>query len=374
MKKAVKCAIEIAKWKRFHLVHKRLARSQLLMALESGHSISVATKRQCEEYSMEVLGSMRFSPWLVFYSAIAGEFREGWIPDNFFGSHIVPSLQGAYGKISDLRALGVRLFGDHHFCDLVYFVNGVFFHNEDRISVEAVPKLLFQNDDLVIFKADNTSQSLGVEIFNAENFCPEKVRAIGNGVFQRFLKQPSVLDKFAPGAVATLRLNTIINKKGDAEVRSGHIRFAMKGDKFLKASNQIRVPVDLANGRFWDYGYTVNWLRVEKHPDTLVGFAGLAIPSFASCKEIVLRLHRSFPLVQMIGWDLAVSVDGKCYVLEWNGWNNGLPFSEAVQGPCYADLGWEKLPSPPGAFSPNTGLAGLIRRDRRESLQKSCDT
>lgn len=351
MKTIIKRGFDTVKWERFHLLHRQLARSELSKALKSGHHVSPTTARRCGEYAADVFGSKRFAPWLVFYSAIAGEFREGWIPDNFFGSRIVPALQGRYGNVSELRALGARLFGDDYFCDLAYFANGAFSTKHHLVPERAVSELLFQDNDLVIFKADNTSQSLGIKIFDVTNFDTESIREIGSGVFQKFLKQDRKLDEFAPGAVATLRLNTILTDTGDAEIRSGHIRFAMEGDKFLKVSNQIRVPVNLKSGEFWDYGYNSNWARLERHPDTRIAFSGLKMPFFSACKDIVLRLHQSFPLVQIIGWDLAVGEDEKCYVLEWNGWNNGLPFSEAVQGPCYSDLGWEKIQRPSHRFS-----------------------
>jgi hypothetical protein len=29
--------------------------------------------------------------------------------------------------------------------------------------------------------------------------------------------------------------------------------------------------------------------------------------------------------------------------MEWNGWHNDIKFSEAADGPCFADLGWQNL-------------------------------
>jgi len=30
-------------------------------------------------------------------------------------------------------------------------------------------------------------------------------------------------------------------------------------------------------------------------------------------------------------------------IMEWKGGHNGIKFSEATRGPCFADLGWEQL-------------------------------
>lgn len=346
VKTFLRTTLSTARLVRYHRIHKRLARLELQKATRSGHQVSRATVRLCEEYASDIFGSRKYAPWLVLYSAISGKFKEGWIPDNFFGEHVVTSLQGNYGKISDLRALSSRLFGEDNFCDLAYLSNGLFVEHDRVISDDGIAQRLFKDGDEVIFKADRTSQSLGIAVFNEKDFDPRQIRQMGDGVFQRFLRQHPVLDQFAAGAVATLRLNTVLNEAGTVEIRSGHVRFAMKGDRFVKAANQIRVPIDLQTGELCSIGYDEKWRRLEQHPDTRISFAGVRVPCFSSCRDAVTSLHKSYPLVQIIGWDVAVSDQGQCTILEWNGWNNGLPFSEAAQGPCYLSLGWELLRAP----------------------------
>jgi hypothetical protein len=35
-------------------------------------------------------------------------------------------------------------------------------------------------------------------------------------------------------------------------------------------------------------------------------------------------------------------VNDNVQVMEWNGFHNDIKFSEATQGPCFADLGFQK--------------------------------
>ena len=56
-----------------------------------------------------------------------------------------------------------------------------------------------------------------------------------------------------------------------------------------------------------------------------------------------MELHRSIPFVRSIGWDLIIDINDTVKVMEWNGYHNDIKFSEATQGPCFSDLGWEKL-------------------------------
>src|SRR5690625_1937623 len=58
-------------------------------------------RSQADEYAVDVLGSKRFAPWLYVYAATAGEFREGWIPDNYYMSVVLPAIEGRYAGLSD---------------------------------------------------------------------------------------------------------------------------------------------------------------------------------------------------------------------------------------------------------------------------------
>jgi hypothetical protein len=49
------------------------------------------------------------------------------------------------------------------------------------------------------------------------------------------------------------------------------------------------------------------------------------------------------PFTSIIGWDVAVDENHNVKVMEWNGDHNDIKFSEATQGPCFSDLGWEEL-------------------------------
>ena len=96
-----------------------------------------------------MLGSKRFSPWLHVYSAIAGEFREGWIPDNYYLSVVLPAIKGRYEEISEMRSLSARFFGPDETPDRGYVVNGRLFNAalEPVSSMEEFSMLVFDGVD-----------------------------------------------------------------------------------------------------------------------------------------------------------------------------------------------------------------------------------
>jgi hypothetical protein len=57
----------------------------------------------------------------------------------------------------------------------------------------------------------------------------------------------------------------------------------------------------------------------------------------------VIELHRKAPYTRCIGWDVTLDEKETVQLMEWNAWSPGIMFHEATQGPCFADLGLERL-------------------------------
>src|ERR1700744_5285664 len=111
---------------RFHRDHGAQAR-RVLQSIERQHGrTDPSNLRLADAYAREVFGDDIYAPWLRVYTAFSGTFKEGWIPDNFYGSVGVPNMKGGYGKISNLKSISRLIFDGDAFPDLVYFANGLF--------------------------------------------------------------------------------------------------------------------------------------------------------------------------------------------------------------------------------------------------------
>jgi hypothetical protein len=301
--------------------------------------------RLCDEYAIEVLGGRRFAPWLYVYSAVAGEFREGWIPTNFYQSIVMHHVQGHYGAISSLKPLNRILFSSQDFPDLLSYVNGVFI-DTDRNPIPAadIKARLFREHDRVVYKVDRAYGGKAIYIFDRESFDVRQATDLGNGLFQSYIKQHAVFDRFYAGAVATLRISTIYEDDGSVSIRGSYLRFANPGETHVQGATEIKVPIDLANGSFGETGYRSRiYDEIPAHPASNAVFRGNVVPAFKDCVATVVGLHRIYPYARLIGWDLTVDTDEKVRVIEWNGFDVGINTHEITQGPCFADMGWEKL-------------------------------
>lgn len=327
----------------------RLSCRKAAKALKSIESVNGPLPREirarADDYAVDVLGSKRYAPWLYVYSAIAGEFREGWIPDNYYMLVVLPAIEGRYGYLSDTRSVTARIFGhEKEIPDCGYVVRGRLFNAslEPVASLEEFTDHVFSRGERVVFKADGSDQGRGVQILDRDRF-RQSVADLPDGVIQPFIDQHEAFAEIASPAVATLRMTSVVEPDGQIAVRAAFMRFGRETDDHVSGASEIIVPVSAATGTFSPVGYTMDWLETDRHPDSGVVFAGNEVPNYAACREAAERLHRRIPVVPAIGWDLTVARDGSVQVLEWNSGHNDIKFSEATSGPCFAGLNWELL-------------------------------
>ncbi|WP_163718422.1 sugar-transfer associated ATP-grasp domain-containing protein [Mangrovibacterium lignilyticum] len=300
---------------------------------------------QCDKYAKERFGSKIYAPWLYAYSAIAGEFRDGWIPDNYFGRYMVPMLQGDYGDVSFLKPLTRNLFQSNLFPDIGAYVNGIWLDSKLEVIPEAkVAEYLFRRSDKIVYKADNEPfQGLGVYFLKKSTFDMKKIKVAGNGVFQEYIQQHPFFEEIMPGSVATIRITTVIDLFGNVSVRSSILRVGRTAESHVLAKTEIRITSDLISGELSPVVYLPNFQTTDRHPDTSYMFSGKRLPFFDKCIDAVCSLHRLFPQSRCIGWDVIVDKNGDVKIMEWNGKGNGVKLAEAIQGPCFANLDWDKL-------------------------------
>ena len=300
--------------------------------------------KYCDEYSRDVFGHHHFAAWLYVYSAVAGQFKEGWIPDNYYGSIVVPKLKGNYSVVARLKSLNSTIFSHNSFPDILSYSNGLFVDAECRVlPPDSIKGKLFADQERVVYKLNNSAQGRGIFFFDRESFDLGTIFHLGDGLFQSVINQHEVFQEFVPESVATLRMTTVSEDDGTTSLRACYLRLSSRIDTHVRSEDSIQIPIDVKNGAFHNVGFTTDWLEIDRHPMRSVKFEGKCIPVYDACVKLVTMLHRKVPAARCIGWDLAIDDKGDVKILEWNAGNNGINFSEATQGPCFSDLHWERL-------------------------------
>ncbi|WP_424684056.1 sugar-transfer associated ATP-grasp domain-containing protein [Frateuria sp. YIM B11624] len=317
----------------------------VLRAVESqrGRTDSTAV-RQADEYAREVLGSAMYAPWLRVYAAVSGGFREGWIPDNYYGLVVDTRKNGDAAKIAQIKSFTGRILDTDALPDLAYAIDGLYYSREYRpVSQQQLVDILFARDERAVFKADNSSQGRSVVFMMRKDFSADRPLRLPDGVFQAPIRQHDFLAAFSPTAIATVRITTARELDGRITVKAAYLRLGRTSDEIVRSRSHVRVAVDPVSGELAESGYLHDWRRTDTHPDTGLGFAGQAIPHFDKAAQLCRSLHQSCPHMSCLGWDLCIDRDDKPQLMEWNSRFNDIKFSEATTGPCFRGLGWENL-------------------------------
>lgn len=305
---------------------------------------SEAVLREAAVYAAEVLGSVVYAPWLWVYATFAGRFREGWIPDNYYGRYVVALRKGHYGSLVGRRAAPSLIYGGAHSVDLAYRINGRFVTTDFRtLRPDEVADHIFAASDEVIWKLDRSSRGRGVARLTRAGFDPAVMARTGDAVFQSVVPNHPDFAAVMGGALATLRVTTASDPGGAVSVRAVLLKFARAGEDHLTAASRIACAVDPATGAVAAWGVDAEWRVLHAHPDSGAAFAGLGVPGIDALVAAATGLHARVGFIDCIGWDMAITPDGRPVLLEVNATHNGIVASEALVGPCFADLGWESL-------------------------------
>lgn len=317
----------------------------VLRAVESQRGPTDRTAvRQADEYAREVLGNARYAPWLHVYAAVAGSFREGWIPDNYYGLVVDPSKSGEAAKVALVKSFTNRILNTEALPDLGYVIDGIYYTRDYQpASQEALADVLFARDARTVFKADNSYQGRSVTFMTRADFLATDRRPLPDGVFQAPIHQHDFFAAMSPRAAATLRITTARERDGAISVKAAYLRLGRATDEIVASRSHVRVAVDVAHGTLDQTGYLHDWRRTDTHPDTGFRFAGQAIPHFDEAAQLCRSLHGSCPHMPCLGWDLCIDQQGRPQIMEWNARYNDIKFSEATMGPCFRGLGWENL-------------------------------
>jgi hypothetical protein len=328
----------------YHARHAERAAASLEKLAAAGKKLSASDTRRCKDYAIEVLRHEKFAPWLMVYAAFSGGFKEGWIPDNFYGEKVVPVIQGAHGRISFMKSLTGALFDSSSFPDIGSRINGALFDRAYRqLTFEDARARFFDRNERVLFKPDGTGRGKGIHVFDASSFEQAAIERLGSGVFQRYVSQHPLLERFSGSAVGTVRLTTAVGDDGDISVRAAYLSLGTGSDTHVQVSSLVAVPLDTATGTLRETGITAGWIQCDAHPTSGETFAGKQVPGFGQCVETVISHHHRIPFVGCVGWDVAVDSDDQVHILEWNGFHNAINLAEASQGPCFKDLAWERF-------------------------------
>lgn len=327
--------------------HRKALSAVSAMERFNGRSLTPALKRKADEYAMDVLGSADHAPWLYVYATMQGVFREGWMPDNFYQLTVVPRISKGLLTATAMKSFSNVVLNTDALPDLAYHIDGIFYDRAFRVIDRAALREIARPFGKVFVKEDNSGNGSQIAIVDADGLTDH---VFGNDcVLQRPIRQHPLFDEMVRGSVATLRITTARAPDGAISRRGARLRIGRAARDWVQSAHQVQAAIIDAQGTLDATVYGPDWRACTAHPDTGFVFADVRIPQFEKAVALCLGLHGKIPHIPTIGWDVAINRDEGVELIEWNGGHCGIKFCEAISGPHFRDMGWERFARKPAA-------------------------
>jgi len=142
-------------------------------------------------------------------------------------------------------------------------------------------------------------------------------------VVQPRLRPHPALSNLTTGALPTIRVLTTLDEQGQPEIMAAVFRTSIGQNRTVDNlhAGGIAALVDLESGllsKSSNLGADAQLGWTSTHPDTGAPVEGIAIPCWPGVKALAIAAHRKFTDRVIIGWDVAIVVDG-AILIEGNG-------------------------------------------------------
>lgn len=306
--------------------------------LKGASVIEKKTEKRIEAYAKKRFGDIGYAHWLFVYTELRGEFKEGWIPDDFFAYELLPFLNDEHiSHLSEVKSLDHSLFAPHAIVPVAKKINGIFFDAKNKITTENLfIKEIRDTGGEVVIKKDNVQSGFGVQFVKAENVTSGHFPAGCDYLVQPSVRQQPELYKVHQYSVSTIRVTTYIDPSGNVQVKHRSLRF---GEKDHRMVNQSGLFLFLGgDGKVSSNIYSRIGLDLGSlHPDTGFNLRNFRVPSVPRAVKICKKMHLRFPYLRFIAWDLYIDEEGNPKIIEWNTIFPGMWENEALIGPLWSE-------------------------------------
>ena len=306
---------------------------------QKGHSVMTPSLlKQIKRYCKKTFGSSRYWPWIVLYTEIRGEYKEGWVPDDFYKYVLAEKLNKPSSPLlSALKSFDHRLFPGFAVKPLFVKIGKNYFNADGRVlnSAELSDIISSHSGELVV-KRDSGPSGTAVTFIDASIFdISTHLSKHYNYVIQPAVEQHPAIAEVYDKSVNTLRVVTLIKPGGSIGVLVVFMRFGVNGsrlDNIMTGGRFVAINQDgTLEGKAYD---RLGLYQGETQPDTGFHFAGLKVPSYRQAIQQCIYSHTLYPYNRLIAWDVYINTDEEPRLIEWNSLP-GLWRYEAVFGPLW---------------------------------------
>ena len=157
------------------------------------------------------------------------------------------------------------------------------------------------------------------------NIIPQDAKFI---LQEKMPKQHSAIDAIFNNAINTIRLATVISPITKKPTPFSAVLRVGVGDNEVDnwASGGLSIGIDIEKACLRKYGFYKPGFgtKATEHPNSKVIFDGYVIPFMNEAVNEACRFHEILNGVHSIGWDIAITEDGPCFIEGNDNWELSL--------------------------------------------------
>lgn len=311
--------------------------------INNPRDLSTAQEKEIKRYWQDLLGvdipldwhryfykrtgvySVKYIPTSLYYTDLIGRFNVFPMNEAYTDKNIADILlPKQYQPEVVLKNMNGRFFiGDKPICKQEAIQ---FFSNINDVLIK--PTLEYHGDGVCKFSVHDgitTVNGLTIEqLFDSYN---------PNFIVQKVLHQHPQMEALNSSSVNTIRILTYHSEQ-EVLVLYSVIRIGKQGaeiDNETAGGISTRINADGTLCKF-AFGAPGND-NVEK-TDSGVVLDGYMIPSYDKAVDLAKRMHLYLPHFDLVGWDIAIDLDGNPIIIEYNTWPE---LSQSANGPAFGD-------------------------------------
>ncbi|MBR4389310.1 MAG: hypothetical protein IKT00_09060 [Prevotella sp.] len=309
--------------------------------LKNHMKLSAEQKQEIQDFYKKTIGrKIDLYSHEYFYSR-TGVYSKFYIPTNFYMVELVGRANRwpfipSYGdkNITDKLLSGIKM--PH---TILKCMNGHYYFEGEPVSEqEALDRCKNLSD--VLIKPALSSQGKGIQSVTVKDgttnidglSLKELFRQYRkNFLLQERLHQHERMDALNPTSVNTIR---IVTYRSDMEILLVYavVRIGKMGSVVdNQCAGGISAVID-ENGCLGKFGFGGYEEDNILKTDAGTFLEGYQLPSYDKAIETVKKLHFQLPYFDLIGWDIAIDVEGDPVLIEWN---QRVGLSQSAYGPGF---------------------------------------
>ncbi len=172
------------------------------------------------------------------------------------------------------------------------------------------------------YTPDELAQRLASEEMLSRTY-PGQGRPPRGFVFQERLQNHPEMSDLVGTTLLSIRFTTFLDLRGDIEILTGILKLPGRDcgvDNLSQGALAVHVDLEtgaLGEGRFYQRAPCRSF---RTHPESGVPFFGRKLPLWKEACELALRAAAAFPMVHVLGWDIAITPDGPTIIEANSSW------------------------------------------------------